>query len=488
MNRKGFTQGSDQQIPPSLAYYEDSKAKDESLYLDSEEYAEIVSYYTGLKLFNEAEQAVKDGINIHPHSSKILLEEAYLYLEQNKVEFADEVIKQIPDQTDYYVLMVRADIALNQNKKQKAKEILDLIEEKEDIDAILDVVYLYMEYKIYDEVKKWLDLGKKEFNEDEEYILACADYFLATDQNQNAVINYNLLLDSDPYCNTYWWGLARALFELSEYNKCLEACDFGLVTDENFSAFYILKGQCFQQVNLYQQAISMFQEALDRDCLDKDLVNLLLSQSYANLHKEDGLENPEEEGIINENEPNNFLKLITEQGSNIPLTNCTNNSNNKNQNKFADSLQNLYFQLNESKNTPIVEDEVCIIIEKAFDAFDREDYATGSDLLIQAEQKAKTEKQLSKLANVYFLIGDHELAHRTLDMIQTQNDNSFVQYLKHGCLALLERNNEDILYWQSKAGISFHRDNLKEICDLLSKNEEHQLVKILLRHFAKLKE
>ena len=184
MNRKGFTQGSDQQIPPSLAYYEDSKAKDESLYLDSEEYAEIVSYYTGLKLFNEAEQAVKDGINIHPHSSKILLEEAYLYLEQNKVEFADEVIKQIPDQTDYYVLMVRADIALNQNKKQKAKEILDLIEEKEDIDAILDVVYLYMEYKIYDEVKKWLDLGKKEFNEDEEYILACADYFLATDQNQ----------------------------------------------------------------------------------------------------------------------------------------------------------------------------------------------------------------------------------------------------------------------------------------------------------------
>lgn len=66
MNQRGFTQGNEQMIPPSLALYEEYRAKGESLYLDSDIYSDIIYYYIEKKEIQKAESAIADGLNIHP--------------------------------------------------------------------------------------------------------------------------------------------------------------------------------------------------------------------------------------------------------------------------------------------------------------------------------------------------------------------------------------------------------------------------------------
>lgn len=490
MNRKGFLQGNDRMIPPSLAIYESYKAKDESLYLDSEEFADIVDYYIELKLFDKAIEAVNDGISIHPNNTRILLEQAYIHLEQEEIDKAIKVTEQIPDQTYYDVLILRADLALRENKKEEAYTLLNSIEQKNEEDTIIDIIYLLLHYKIYDEVKKWISLGDKLYGDNEDFLHTKANYLSITNQHNEAIETFDKLIDIDPFSAILWWGQAKAFFELSKFNKCIESCDFGIVIDATLWDFYVLKGQSYQHLEQHEEAIKCFQEALDRDCKSKDIVNILMSQSYAAMNNWDEvtntqlnvldqiLEHPEESSILNK--LTKALDASLQEFNMDEVANIT----SKGISNFLDKLQTLTDSYEENI-TP--DDEVCKEITDTIKAFEREDYNKASQLLIDVESKAKTTLELSKLVDVYLSIGDHELARKTLFKIQETDPQDEIAKLKLACLDLLEGNEQDLKNIEN-IDITISEENLFGVCDYLKNQGEDELAKILLRHFTKLKE
>ena len=47
------------------------------------------------------------------------------------------------------------------------------------------------------------------------------------------------LIDKNPYSAPYWFGLARCYFEQQLFDKAIEACDYAIVSDEEFADAYI---------------------------------------------------------------------------------------------------------------------------------------------------------------------------------------------------------------------------------------------------------
>ena len=74
MNRKGFLPGYTYSIPECLKPYETNRAKNKSLYLDSDEYADIINYYVCIQQYDKAKQAISDAKLIHPNSTLLSIE------------------------------------------------------------------------------------------------------------------------------------------------------------------------------------------------------------------------------------------------------------------------------------------------------------------------------------------------------------------------------------------------------------------------------
>ena len=69
---------------------------------------------------------------------------------------------------------------------------------------------------------------------------------------------YNKLIDKNPYSAPYWFGLARCYFEQQLFDKAIEACDYAIVSDEEFADAYMMKGHAFYQLGNEESALENY--------------------------------------------------------------------------------------------------------------------------------------------------------------------------------------------------------------------------------------
>ena len=65
---------------------------------------------------------------------------------------------------------------LNGGKLEEAQWLLSTIADADELETIIDVVFLYLDMGYPDAAKEWLDRGKSRYAEDEEYMALTADY------------------------------------------------------------------------------------------------------------------------------------------------------------------------------------------------------------------------------------------------------------------------------------------------------------------------
>lgn len=283
MKDKGFPKGSNIQAPPFLALYEESRAKKESLYLDSSQFIDIVYYYHATKQNNKALQAIEDGLKFHPTHTRLLLEKTYILIEMGFVEDAIESIELIDNEEDLTeTTLIKAELSLLQNNLKEAAELLSKIEieNTEDLTLILDVVFLYLDFNLYELALIHLKSVEHKFKNNVSFVGAYADCVFGLEEYEKAIVLYDKLLDMEPYNGRHWFGLARCYFELERYTKCLEACDYGLITDSNQGDFYLLKANSYFQLDLTDKAISLYKKAIEHKADDIDIIYILLGACY----------------------------------------------------------------------------------------------------------------------------------------------------------------------------------------------------------------
>ncbi|MDD3040097.1 lipopolysaccharide assembly protein LapB [Bacteroides sp.] len=274
-----------QELDKLIEQYETSKAENHQIYLDGDQFADIADRYASERRFSEAQEVINYGLYLHPENTDLLVEQAYLYLDTQKIYEAKEVAASITEEYNSEVKMLKAELLLNEGKLEAAQYILNTIEEADELETIINIVYLYLDMGYPENAKDWLDRNKKAYENEEDFIAVTADYLAATNQNEAAITQYNQLIDVDPYNASYWVGLAKCYFITENCEKAIEACDFALAANEKFGEAYAYRAHSYFYLNNSDAAIADYQKAIEYKAVAPEVGNMFIGMAYTN--KED---------------------------------------------------------------------------------------------------------------------------------------------------------------------------------------------------------
>ena len=280
MSRKNIP-SEKKELEKLITNYEAAKAENRQLYLDGDQLADISDWYASRSKFEEAQEAVTYGLQLHPGNTDLLVEQAYLYLDTRNLQKAKQVLDSITEAYDPEVKMLKAELLLNEGQLEETRSLLATIEDADELGRICEVVYLYLELGYPDMAKEWMEKGEKTYSEAKEFMALQADYALATQQLDSAIKIYNQLLDIEPYNTPYWTGLAKCYFFQSKWNKAIEACDFALAADESDGEAYTTKAHSFFQLNNFDKSIENYKKAMEYKAVSPDMGYMFIGLCYS---------------------------------------------------------------------------------------------------------------------------------------------------------------------------------------------------------------
>ena len=105
MSRKNIP-SEKEELEKLITNYEAAKAENRQLYLDGDQLADISDWYASRSKFEEAQEAVTYGLQLHPGNTDLLVEQAYLYLDTRNLQKAKQVLDSITEAYDPEVKML----------------------------------------------------------------------------------------------------------------------------------------------------------------------------------------------------------------------------------------------------------------------------------------------------------------------------------------------------------------------------------------------
>lgn len=266
MNKKNLLSGREKELLEMAEQYEQAKADNKHIYLDADDLADLADWYAMHRKYDIAKEVTIYGLSLHPNNTPLLVEQAYLYLDTSNKAKAQEIANSITESTSETIIL-RAQLLLEEGKLDDADLLLDTIEDKEDLANIVEASYIFIDMGYPERAVKWLEKGKGKYDEEEAFLAVCADCYYAQRELDKSSEYYNKLIDRNPYSPAYWYGLARCYFDQEQFDKALEACDYAIVSDDDFVDAYIMKGNAFYELGNEEKALENYKQAEKRQAI-----------------------------------------------------------------------------------------------------------------------------------------------------------------------------------------------------------------------------
>lgn len=282
MVRKNTPPDRDKELNDLIAQYETARTDNKQIYLDGDQLADIADKYAAERRFKEAQEVITYGLSLHPGNTDLLVEQAYLYLDTQKIQQAKEVAEGITETYETSVKLLKAELLLNEGKLDATETLLDTIDEQDDLDTIVEVSYLYIDMGYPEKAIPWLTKGIFQYNEDEDFLAATADCYCAANKLEKATYFYNKLIDKNPYHPPYWLGLSKCQFAGQDYGKAAESIDFALAADEKYGDGHLMKAHCLFHLENEEEAIEEYEKALQYKTLAPEFAYMFIGLAYNN--------------------------------------------------------------------------------------------------------------------------------------------------------------------------------------------------------------
>ncbi|MDE5761005.1 MAG: tetratricopeptide repeat protein, partial [Bacteroides sp.] len=276
MSKKNLMSGKDKELQEMAESYENAQKENKTIYLDADDLADLADWYAMRYQYDKANEVVNYGLKIHPDNTILLIEQAYLFLDTNQRDKSKAIMDCIPEETSE-AKVLKANLLMGDGKIEEAEALLGSIEDKDELGNIIDVSYMYLDLGLPELALPWLERGVERYAENESYLAVTGDCYHALGRVEDAMGIFNRLIDKNPYSAFYWYGLASCYFDLQMFDKAIEACDYALVTDEEFASAYMLRGHAFFQIGNDDRAIEDFLVAKERNSLSPNFVNIFIA-------------------------------------------------------------------------------------------------------------------------------------------------------------------------------------------------------------------
>lgn len=288
MNRK-LSFSVDDESKDIIKRYEQFLSGSAAGYFDVEELENIVEYYLRKGRTKDCKVALEIGMQLHPKSSALKIKRAKMQLVTGDDLKAYRILGTLTETNDYEVVLLKIEalVRLLRHKEAHQMCIQLMSEETDDLDNVcLDIAFIYLAQNNNDEALEWLLKGDKLNNKNVDLLFELAFCYEQNDDDEQAIVIYNRIIDIDSYLGEAWFNLGQVYFSLQEFPKALEAYDFALTIDETDSLTCLQKAHVLFQLDQFELAIESYLDYA-KMTTDKWQTLLFIAECYEKLEQYD---------------------------------------------------------------------------------------------------------------------------------------------------------------------------------------------------------
>ena len=275
MSKKNLLSGRDKELQEIAEQYEAAKAENKPIYLDADDLADLADWYAIRHKYEKATEVVEYGLGLHPDSTALLVEQAYLFMDTQKKEKAKEIVARIAEDSSE-VKVLKANLLFEEGKAEDAEALLESMDDKDDLANIVDVSYMYIDMGMPEKALPWLTSGLEKYAEEEAFLAVTGDCYYTQGLHEKATFFFNKLIDKNPYSAPYWFGLARCYFDQQMFDKAIEACDYAIVADDEFADAYVMRGHAYFQLGNEEEAMDNYKHAEKLEAVSPSFINTFI--------------------------------------------------------------------------------------------------------------------------------------------------------------------------------------------------------------------
>ena len=234
-------------------------------FFDEDEIEDIVFGFIDRYQADDAEKALNFGLEQHPDSKQLLKLRVIVAIEKEELDRAEELLAPYLNDGTLQTVDLQFSLALHRRKYEEScshlisgarrgllpvHEVCDTLEEFWN-----DIPKDVMQKALY-------QLG--DLSKDDAVGLFCVAFVLVkTGDLTTAVELLNRSLDLDAYNIEAWHSLMGCYFELHEYDKCLETCDYALAIQEKHILIRFVRGFVLTTKKQYERALEDLKFLID---------------------------------------------------------------------------------------------------------------------------------------------------------------------------------------------------------------------------------
>lgn len=282
-----------QEFKEMLHVYEEAQRKGESVYMECDDLVNIAEYYNLSGSFDESIKAVEYAMQLFPSATAPLVFRARIaFMIEKDIDKAKHYVDMIEDTTDLDYYYIKAEILLVENRLEEAEAYLhDVYEQLDDelrADFVIDVTALYVDYSLFNQAQRWLDLSDE--YDDEDYQELRGQIAFGHGDYEESEQMFNELLDKDAFNITYWNQLASAQYMRDDTTASMQSSEFALAINPNDNDALLNKANCLFALGNFQEALDYYHR-FNYICPDSEVGELYEGMTLFNLGRvEEGVE------------------------------------------------------------------------------------------------------------------------------------------------------------------------------------------------------
>ncbi len=275
--------------------YEHMQALGKNIYLDADEFAMLIDYYSSGGDQDEAEILIEEGLKIHPGSSLLMLAKAKLLIFSTKYEEALDYLRFTSDDSDldHWLLKIEALLHLSEFdevEKMSIKVLERNLPEEDFYYFITELGFLLNDVDKFDRAIAYFEESLKINDSNADVIVDLAYAYEMKGDMAQAIVYNNLLLDIDPYSFDAWVNIGKLYSMNEQHEKAIDSFDFALtIKDDDLSAMKMKALSLYLNDNV-QESIKLFRKCLSLSPNDESVHDSLL-EAYAALELYDEMMN-----------------------------------------------------------------------------------------------------------------------------------------------------------------------------------------------------
>ncbi len=254
-----------------LVRFENILKQGQSVYFDVEVFEEIIDHFIGHNEYKKALRGLEMALTQHPGNTNLLLLKADLYLSTGKLSKSLECLTLIEQVEPYnsQVFVLKANVYSQQRKFEEAiyflKQAINFAEEEDKIELTIDLAVEYENAEKYDKAIQCLKQALKSNPDNETALYEIAYCYEISGKNKESLKFYQDFIDEQPYSYLAWHNLGTALIKDSKIPEALDAFDYCLAINEDFSTAHFNKATVLMMDEKYHDAINHFNETIIRE-------------------------------------------------------------------------------------------------------------------------------------------------------------------------------------------------------------------------------